>query len=203
MKLKLRKIIAASAALAGLSILPAAHALDVNGDGRHDFRLREMPYLSGSNVGSNCDHWQNGGPQHGRLYVRPPRIWGLPRIGGRQKVGWRARFYDAVTGKVVASGRWKYSYALPYLESPLGAGPDAGNGVYITQNQYWAGSQYYDHLSSDGAQIRAIVDAAWYNARKRTWTVKALRVQWVIATINRSTGQGQTMISTPIKNASC
>jgi hypothetical protein len=180
-----------------------ALAVDVNRDGWHDFLLREQPYLPYANVGSNCDVWRYNSPYHARLYVRPPIVWGLRSLG-RQRVAWRARFYDVGSGQVRAIGNWVYATVVPFKSTIFGGGPDAGGGVMITHNQYWQGGQYYDHLAGDSDRIRASIDARWYNSRKRVWTRATLRVQWVITTTNRSIGRGQTgPYSTPVRNYTC
>jgi hypothetical protein len=176
-------------ALAALVAAPLdVTAFDVDGDGTHDFFIREPPRLKLANVGSNCDAWKYNSPLHGRLYVRPPRVWGLR---GRERVVWRARFYDVGTGEVRHTGKWIYSTAGLTTPTVFGGGPDAGHGVMVYSNQFWVGSQWYDHLADDGDQIRALVDARWYSVKTRRWTKATLPVKYVIGTFNRTVGSGQ------------
>jgi hypothetical protein len=140
---------------------------------------------------------------HARLYVRTPIVWGLPALG-RQRVRWRARFYDVGSGEVRATGSWVYATVGRRQWTIFNGGPNAGGGVMITHNQYWANGQYYDRLGNDGDRIRAIVDAGWYSRRARRWTIRSMTVRWVITTSNRSNGQGQTgPASTPTTNWTC
>jgi hypothetical protein len=176
-------------------------AVDVNGDSKHDFLLREQPYLPYANVGSNCDVYRSNSPWHGRLYVRPPIVWGLPRLGRSQRVVWRTRFYDVPSGQVRYYGGWRYSTADPYRATAFGGGSNAP-AVSIVSRGYWAGSQWYDHFADDGDKIRAIVDVRWYNRNKRTWVRASLRVRWVIGTSNRTNGLGYSN-SPPQRDASC
>jgi hypothetical protein len=196
-------LIAAAAVAGSLLAVPGALALDVDGDGWSDFRLREMPYLPYANVGSNCDVWQYNSPVHARLYVNSPVVWGLPGLG-HQKVAWRARFYDTRNGSVRFKGPWKYRYVNERKSTRFGGGPNAGNGLMITHKQYWVGHQWYDHLADDGRRIRAMVDAAWLNSSTGKWIVRSLKVRWVISTSNRTIGLGQTgPSSTPAKDGTC
>ena len=179
-----------------------ARAVDVNRDGKHDFLLREQPYLPYANVGSNCDVWKYNSPWHARLYVRPPIVWGLPRLG-RQRVAWRARFYDIASGQVRGIGNWVYATVSSSVATTFGGGQNAPQ-VMITWNQYWLGSQWYDHLGDDGDRIRALVDARWYNATTRRWRNATLLVQWVVSTSNRTNGRGQTgSFSGPVQRGTC
>src|SRR5262245_52426430 len=118
-----RRTIAAVCILGSLLAVPGALARDGSSNLLF-FSLREMPYLPYANVGSNCDVWQSNSPKHGRLYVRSPLVRGRPGLG-RQKVGWRARFYDTVSGKTVWSGNWVYRYVQPYQVTRFSGGPDA------------------------------------------------------------------------------
>jgi hypothetical protein len=113
-------------AMAALLCIPqVVTAFDVDGDGTHDIFIREPPRLRYANVGSNCDVWKYNSPLHGRLYVRPPKIWGLR---GRERVAWRARFYDVGSGEVRYTGNWIYSTAGLTTPTVFGGGPDAGQG---------------------------------------------------------------------------
>ena len=198
-----RTVVVLMVLVAALALPLSTAAVDVNRDGLHDFLLREQPYLPYANVGSNCDLWKYNSPYHARLYVRPPIVWGLPGLG-RQRVAWRARFYDWSSGDVRAYGKWVYSRVRPKQSTIFGGGPNAGGGVMITHNQYWTGGQYYDHLADDGDRIRAFVEVGWFNANKKRWVTRSLRVQWVISTSQRSLGQGQTgPSSTPVRNYTC
>jgi hypothetical protein len=61
----------------------------------------------------------------------------------------------------------------------------------VYSNQFWVGSQWYDHFGDDGDRIRALVDARGYKARTRRWTKATLPVKYVIGTLNRTIGSGQ------------
>jgi hypothetical protein len=199
-----RLVLVLAVVLGGLTAPVSAVAIDVNGDGYHDAYPREQPYLPYANVGSNCDVWKYDSPWHARLYVRPPAVWGLPALGRNQRVAWRAQFYEWSSGDVVAYGRWVYARVNPRQGTTFGGGPDAGNGVMITHRQYWQASQYYDHLGSSGERIKARVVVAWRRARGGSWIVRRVPVSWVIATTNRTIGQGQTgPSSTPVRNYTC
>lgn len=203
MKVSLGRIAAASAAaLSVLVLAPVARGIDVDRDGYHDFLLREQPYLPYANVGANCDVFKWNGVWYGRLTIRPPRVWGLSALG-RQQVAWRTRFYDRQSGKVVWTNAWVYDRVRPGQATDFGGGPNAPQ-VMITWNQYWVGGQWYQHPISDNGRIKAIVDAGWYNRRRKRWVVRSLRVLWLISTVGRTTGVGQTgPASTPVTSWTC
>ena len=198
----LRFTLATLTLLAALLAAPLATlAIDVDGDGDHDARVREMPWLRYANVGSNCDVWRYNSPWHAHLYVRPPVVVGLPALG-RQRVRWRANFWDVGSREYRHSGNWVYATVSAGQSTFFGGGPDAGNGVMITHRQYWQASQSYDHFADDGDRIRADIDVGWYSRRKQRWITREMDVRWVIATTNRTNGQGYSN-SSPQKNATC
>jgi hypothetical protein len=183
-----------------LVLAPSAGSVDVDKDGWHDFLIREQSYLPYANVGANCDLYHSNGTWIGRLYIRPPRVWGLKGLG-RQAVRWRTRFYDlAQNGKVVWTTNWNYGRVRPRRATDFGGGPDAPQAM-ITSNSYWERSHWYQHPQGNGMRVRAVVDVGWYRARAKRWTRRSLTVRWMISTANRTIGEGQLgPASTPARD---
>jgi hypothetical protein len=191
--------------LVALGIPAGGLAVDINHDGLQDSLLREQPNLPSPNVGSNCDVWANNSPEHYRLYVRPPIVWGLPHLG-RQLVAWRTRFYDIGSGQIRAYGHWHYARVRPREWTIFGGGPNVGNGVTYFSTAYWQGGEWYDHLAGDGDQIRALIDVGWYKARTRRWIIATQTVHWVVPSTNRTLGLPQGLSGypyPPFENGSC
>jgi hypothetical protein len=129
-------------------------------------------------------------------------VWGLKKLG-RQRVAWRARFYDVQNRRFVWNGSWVYDVVGPGQATDFGGGPDAPQAM-VHWNQYWTGGQWYEHPQGDGQQIRAVVKAAWYNARRSRWIYRSVDVRWQFSTANRTIGEGQLgPASTPVTSWVC
>ena len=184
------------------ALVLASGAGGVHGDrdGYDDALIREQPYLPYANVGANCDLYYNNGTWIGRLYIRPPRLWGLKGLG-RQAVRWRTRFYDiAQNGTVVWTTKWHYGRVKPLRATDFAGGPDAPQAM-IHWKSYWDGSHWYQHPQGNGMRVRAVVDVGWYKARSRKWISRSMTVRWMISTANRTIGEGQLgPASTPVRD---
>jgi hypothetical protein len=173
---RLVSLLAVGAVLA-LAATDAAQAYDTDGNGYHDFVIREQPYLPSVNVGARCQLGSvQGGGTIATLTVRPPRVWSLWGLQN-QSVVWRATFVNARTGALAAQGSWVSGTASPNASTDFGGWSQSG--VMITWAQYWQASQSYTYYPSLG-YMKAIVDVAWYNPWSGGWVFKSLPVQWYL-----------------------
>ena len=156
-------------AVAGLAAAAApAGAADVDRDGYHDALVRGRSNIGYANVGSACETRSlSTGAVLARLTVRPPRVWGLLAYG-RHNVSWRAIFYDARTNVVVARGAWVGAVVDGRQWTVFGGGPDAPQTM-IGYRNYWQGSQFWQHLSTDGVQLAANVQVGWQHPSTGRW----------------------------------
>ena len=191
--------VAASLAVA-LVAVPAAFALDVDGDGRHDAQLREQPYLPFANSGTNCDAFDKGNVPWARLSVRPPRVW--IQLGlSFQDVAWRAVFYDFRNNHVVARSRWEQVRLRQGQFTDFGGNDYPGINIYW--KPYWSGSHYYDHPLSDGVRLKALVQVRWAQVAGG-FKHGTMRPVWVVPTRHRTDGVPSVWDPMPrLSNATC
>ena len=179
--LKSLATLAAAGAVLALAAAGTAQAYDTDGNGYHDFVIREQPYLPSVNVGARCElRYVQGGATLAKLTVRPPRVsslWGLQN----QSVAWRATFVSARTGAVVAQGSWVPGTASANASTDFGGW--SAPGVMITWAQYWQANQYHEYYPSYG-YVKAIVDVAWYHPWSGGWVYRSLPVQWTLSPSN-------------------
>ena len=177
----LASVFAAGCVLA-LGATGAADAADYDGDGYPDVLIREYPNMPQVNVGARCQLTPApGGGWNLKLSVRPPLVaslWGLQS----QWVIWRAAYYNASTGTVLArSSDWTYGTATHSSFTDFGA--NVPSGTMITWAQYWNGSHSYTYPRTLG-YIKAFVEVGWYDPWSGTWVVKSEPIQWYLTSQN-------------------
>lgn len=177
---RLVSLLAAGTVLA-LGATGMAQASDYDGDGLPDVLVREYPNMPYINVGARCDLTPaQGGGWNLRLRVRPPwvaSLWGLQS----QQVAWRAAFYNASTGSVLAQSPWTPGTATHSSFTDFGA--NVPSGTMIAWAQYWNQSHSFTYQRTLG-YIKAYVEVAWYDPWSATWVIRSVPIQWYLTSQN-------------------
>lgn len=165
----LRRLITALAAIAvAVAVLApgSAQAVDVDGNGTHDMLVREGRFYPRT-AGGDCvaSYRTDGGVRRQvvTFSVRPPAVFPLWRLA-IQRVAWRANFFQADNGALLASSPWEYARTVPN-GTVFGGWPSLR--AMIGTRQYLAGSHTYEHDPT--VSVRASVEVAWLNGNTGRW----------------------------------
>ena len=170
-------------AVAAAAVAPGnARAVDVDRNGRHDLLVREGRFYPRT-AGGDCAgsyRVENGVRRQIVVFsVRPPAVWPLWGLA-IQRVAWRANFFDAVGGGLLASSAWEYARTVPNGTVFRGYGSDR---AMLGTRQYLAGSHSYEHDPS--IAVRASLEVAWQNGNTGQWVTASA---WVNDMTIRSSG---------------
>ena len=143
-----------------------AQAVDVDGNGTHDMHVREGRFFPRTAGGDCLASYRTDGGVRRQIVtfsVRPPAVfplWGL----AIQRVAWRANFFQADNGALLASSPWEYARTVP--NGTVFSGWPSLRAMLGTR-QYLAGSHTYEHDAS--VSVRASVEVAWQNGNTGGW----------------------------------